>query len=614
MDAKQVSDLLTQNVLNVVSHLLPNGKKVNDNWVCGNVHGQAGKSLKVALSGKKAGLWRDFATNDKGGDLLDLWSASRNITLKAAMQEACKWLNVDYSPKLSTPHKKSFKKPVFKIDNVITPTVSDYFDKRRISAKTLKYYSVCVFKNDIAFPFIIDDEVVNVKYLTPRKTPQCKNSWRQEKNAMPCLFGWHVVNDNDQVIVITEGEIDALSVYQSGYKALSLPSGANNFEWIAYDWERLRQFKTIYLAFDNDEAGQRAIDEVLPRLGEYRCKIVNWLNFKDANECLYIEGEEGIQEKINNADFRKPKNLKNAIEYLEIIQNEFYVKDHHSDANLTPFRAMQNFSFRMSQLTVWTGYSGHGKSQLLGFCICDLIIRQNQRVCIFSGEMRTPKLLMRMIRQITGYEHPHFEKAKNALTLLSGFNENNDFNKHGFDSAESGGLWIYDIDGKVCIDRLLEVFIYAKKRFNCRHFIVDSWVMLGISETDTDKQIMVMEKIRGFKSAFNVHIHLVAHPRKPANGDESIPPNKHDVRGSVSITDLADNVLVVWRNRDKTEFTNEPDAKLICHKQRESDHEPMVNLFYEPASCQYHEFKRKRICFIDNKEIIDTKQNEFDLI
>lgn len=611
MDARQISILLSQNVLNVVSFLLPNGKKEGNYWRCGDVSGNPGKSLAVVLSGNKAGLWNDFATNDKGGDLLDLWKVCKGVSLKTAMIEACKWLNVGYNHKLTAPQKKIFKKPNFKIGNIINPKTSDYFAKRCINAKTLKHYHITSIDGQIAFPFLVDNEIVNVKYLIPRKTPQSKNIWRQEANALPCLYGWHVIDDNDHEIVITEGEIDALSVYQSGYKALSLPSGVNNFEWIAYDWERLKQFRLIYLAFDNDEAGQKAIDDILPRLGEHRCKIVQWGNFKDANACLCQDGQKAVQQKIIEADYRKPKDLKNAIEYLDLIKQEFYYdKNNRIEGNLTPFKSMKDFCFRMSQLTVWTGYSGHGKSQLIGFCICDLIINQNQRVCIFSGEMKAAKLLMRMIRQITGEETPDYENAQTAITLLSGMNDNINFSDYNYDAVEAGGLWIYDIDGKVSIERLLEVFIYAKKRFNCRHFVIDSWVMLGIPETDTDKQILAMEKIRSFKAAFNVHIHLVAHPRKPNNGDESIPPNKHDVRGSVGITDLADNVLIVWRNRDKNGFTNEPDAKLICQKQRDSEHEPMAELFYDSASCQYHEFNRKRINLINNQEIKNQFQNK----
>src|SRR5512139_4342565 len=59
-------------VENVCSHWLPDGKKSGTEWEIGDRHGTAGKSLKIHLSGTKAGMWADFSTGDKGGDLVSL--------------------------------------------------------------------------------------------------------------------------------------------------------------------------------------------------------------------------------------------------------------------------------------------------------------------------------------------------------------------------------------------------------------------------------------------------------------------------------------------------------------------------------------------------------------
>ncbi|PIT06821.1 DnaB-like helicase C-terminal domain-containing protein [Snodgrassella communis] len=173
---------------------------------------------------------------------------------------------------------------------------------------------------------------------------------------------------------------------------------------------------------------------------------------------------------------------------------------------------------------------------------------------------------------------------------------------------ESGGLWIYDVNGAASLERMLNVFKYAKQRYNCRHFVIDSLMMLGVAESDVDRQKKIAEMLRDFKSQNNIHIHLVAHPRKPDNGDESKPPNKHDVRGSAGITDLADNVLVVWRNGEATGYGADPDAKLICQKQRDSGYQPVVNLFFDRESCQYHEREREAISMITGERVrVDFK-------
>lgn len=44
--------------------------------------GESGKSLKVCIGGDKAGLWKDFAT-EQSGDLIDLWAACRGFGIES---------------------------------------------------------------------------------------------------------------------------------------------------------------------------------------------------------------------------------------------------------------------------------------------------------------------------------------------------------------------------------------------------------------------------------------------------------------------------------------------------------------------------------------------------
>lgn len=604
MDAKEISQALADKASSVAEYLLPNGKKESNEWCCGSVNGEAGKSLKIRLTGSKAGVWADFSQTDKTGDLLDLWAECRGLSFIDALKEACQWLGVEYSPKFTTPSRKAYTRPAVHLSEAIKPEANGYFAKRCISHNTLNAYHVFKHNKEIAFPLMVEDKIYNVKYLTPRKKLADKNQWRQEANCEPCLFGWQVITQNDDKVVITEGEIDALSIFESGYKALSLPSGAKNLDWIEHDWERLQQFRVIYLALDNDEPGRLATMEVLQRLGEHRCMLVDWGDFKDANECLCKAGKATVLDALESAEYKKPEDLKNAIEFAEIIYNDFHGLLESYTGNTLPFKGMSDFKFGMDQLTVWTGYSGHGKSQLLGYCMCDMIINQGERICLFSGEMKPYKVLGRMIKQISGKSKPTNDDLTDSLNLLSGQINIQGQRCTDDNSNDSGGLWIYDVNGTARLEKMLDVFRYAKQRYNCRHFVIDSLMMLGVAESDMDRQKKIAEMLRDFKSQNNVHIHLVAHPRKPDNGDESRPPSKHDIRGSVGITDLADNVLTVWRNNEANGFSNDADAQLICQKQRDTGNQPRVYLFFDKGSCQYHERNREAISMITGEVVM----------
>ena len=79
MDWIEVEAKLKERALEVAQHLLPQGKREGGEWVCGNLDGQPGRSLKVNVTGK-VGVWCDFADSGKGGKtLLGLWMHARKL-------------------------------------------------------------------------------------------------------------------------------------------------------------------------------------------------------------------------------------------------------------------------------------------------------------------------------------------------------------------------------------------------------------------------------------------------------------------------------------------------------------------------------------------------------
>lgn len=90
MQAKHIAEKLAQQVENVLKHLLPEGKGQGNYWCVGSVKGEPGQSLKVCFTGSKAGVWSDFATG-QAGDLLDLWAAGQDLSLREALYKAKQW-------------------------------------------------------------------------------------------------------------------------------------------------------------------------------------------------------------------------------------------------------------------------------------------------------------------------------------------------------------------------------------------------------------------------------------------------------------------------------------------------------------------------------------------
>ena len=113
---------------------------------------------------------------------------------------------------------------------------------------------------------------------------------------------------------------------------------------------------------------------------------------------------------------------------------------------------------------------------------------------------------------------------------------------------------IYDHVGPAKSHDILMVFKYAAKKYGVKHFVIDSLMMMSdINNEKHEETTELILRLKQFAMDYRVHLHLVAHSKKP---DSKHDPNKHwptkyDISGSSNISNLADNVICVWRNKEK---------------------------------------------------------------
>jgi twinkle protein len=212
-------------------------------------------------------------------------------------------------------------------------------------------------------------------------------------------------------VTITEGEINALTAHQYGRPALSVPMGGGvvgaKQGWIEYEYENLQRSDVIWLALDQDEEGQKATEEIIKRLGRERCRIVE-LPGKDFNMCLdaLMLSSEDIAECYAKAKTLDPDKLRDAAGYLADVESAFFDREANQVGMELPWeKSRDHIRFRSSELTVWTGFSGHGKSQLLGYLALHGMAK-GHRFCIASMEMPAVRTLQRMVRQAAGVSYP----------------------------------------------------------------------------------------------------------------------------------------------------------------------------------------------------------------
>lgn len=229
---------------------------------------------------------------------------------------------------------------------------------------------------------------------------------------------------------------------------------------------------------------------------------------------------------------------------------------------------------RPGELTVWAGINGHGKSLLTGQVVLSLVA-QKQRCMVASFEMKPEATLRRMRRQASCGAFPTEQFTR------------------GFGKWTDGLLWLYDQQGMVDVARVAAVLRYCADELKIQHVVVDSLMKCVRGEDDYNGQKDMLDLLTSIARDEGIHVHLVHHIRK--GDDENRLPGKFDLKGSGSISDQADNVMVVWRNKKKQHDAqagkavdeDAPDAMVICEKQRNGEWEGRIALWFHEASQQY---------------------------
>jgi len=195
-------------------------------------------------------------------------------------------------PKEIFIEEKVYVKPVWKNKTDLSDKCIKWFEGRGLTQQTLIDWKVSEGlewmpqsqkeENTIQFNYFDEDgELTNVKYRDGRK------GFKLHKDSKLIFYGLNSFKYTLEAF-LCEGEIDCLSIYQSGFKnVLSVPNGANiktnNLEYFDRVAHKFAETPLIYLCFDNDNAGRRLLDEFADRLGKERCKIVTFKDCKDAN-------------------------------------------------------------------------------------------------------------------------------------------------------------------------------------------------------------------------------------------------------------------------------------------------------------------------------------------
>lgn len=208
--------------------------------------------------------------------------------------------------------------------------------------------------------------------------------------------------------------------------------------------------------------------------------------------------------------------------------------------------------FEMGCITIWTGLTNAGKTTVMTM-ITKQTIQQGEKVFYFNGEQTKDDFKNNLYKQTATRGSIKGVRYKKT-PIVDYFVE--DVEAQRLNKIYGNSLFVYNNNMSRTIDFLLQAMEEVRKSNNVRVFVLDNFMQIDTKSNDEYReQKDIMEKLRTFAVNKNVHIHLVAHPRKTDKFQTRL--TIYDVLGSSNLVNKAYNVISIIRIDNINEDDNE---------------------------------------------------------
>jgi twinkle protein len=438
--------------------------------------------------------------------------------------------------------KKDYIIPKWKNETSLSDKAVKYFTGRMISQKTLnkmKVYSsfenMPQFKKSvdvICFPYFIDNKLINIKYRGPNKT------FKLNSGSELIFYNFDALERNKEII-ICEGEIDALTWIENGYdNVLSVPNGAgNNLQYLDSSINLFDNIEKIYLSTDVDTKGIELRDELLRRLGHHKCYIVNFKQYKDANDYFVNYGGLEFKKLINNAKQIPVKGIVKIDSFIDDIR-DLYENGEKPGLPINDNYIDEYITWELGRLCTVTGVPGSGKSEFVDYLVSRLNLLYGWKAAYFTPENYPLKYHYRKLH--SKYSGKKFDKNDDTTDFYSIYENLKDQYFYILDEN--------DMNVKTVINNALLLI----KQKGIKILVIDPYNKLehqtNRNETETQYISRFLDILVNLARFNNVLIFLVAHPRKMPKGET---PSLYDISGSANFYNKTDYGITVDRLRDE---------------------------------------------------------------
>jgi twinkle protein len=423
---------------------------------------------------------------------------------------------------------------------------------RKISADVTKFFGVRVSydedRNDIrhAYPYEVDKFGVAQAY----KVRGVKDKKFSSIGKIKGLCGKHLFSAGGKRLVITEGEVDMLSVAQASldkygrvYPVVSVRSATTIEADLLEHREWIRSFDEVVYCKDADERGEESASKISKIIGIDKVKIATFGRFKDPNESLVNEGSAALLHYIWDAQHIVPAGIITKEKLWEALCS-------YNELESVPYPDCvaglndKLKGIRLGEIDLFISGTGSGKSTIFRELVLNLLERSNEKIGIISLEEAPAETARRLAGMYLKLNTSQVDVSIEQL-------------KPGFDAVfGSDRILLLDHQGSVDDDSLLDMIEYMAL-MQCKYIFLDH-ITLATSEganglTGNEAVDSIMSSLLKLVKRHNFWLGVISHLRKAPSGgktfEEGVMPSLDSAKGSGSIKQISFGVIAFARDQ-----------------------------------------------------------------
>ena len=384
------------------------------------------------------------------------------------------------------------------------------------------------------------------------------------------LFGQAVFEAGQKYLVVTTGEEDAMAfaeVLRSTENGndfwtpcVSVTAGDGSIiKQFKANFEYIQSFSKVILAFDNDESGQRYVEEAARLLSPGKAFIAKFpRDVKDASDLL----KAGRVAELKSVFWKAVPFSRVDVLHLEQMWDDFEAEDSNVKIPFPPawshLNEMMNGGMERGEITVIGALTSIGKSSLINNVVYNLIENTKFKV----GAMYLEGTKREVVRDLLSLDA--------GINLRTKKREEVDFNglKRRFMEgiAKKNQFVFVDHQGSISTSEIFDKLNYLAKAEGCDVIIADP-IQAGVNSSDNGAIINFMDTLLKFAKETNTCVIAVSHMKKPSD-DNPHAVSEYQLLGSSSLNQIAFNTILISRDKMNEDPIKKSSTKLQLVKCR----------------------------------------------